>query len=1555
MLPYARSYSQTSSLLPLDRRPPKPVTARRSTASPNMVFNPSASQAVRGWTHLTKARWVPHLSATPPPGSRANFVVRGDPNRWACMAQVISLSRFSNSPGELRVQVSARFRAAPTRVGSSSPRFQLIAVLFDGTGDELASYASDERQSPHDRWLRVRHDFEAFASARFVLVVIAGEGGLPDQRILRGTRVACCSVRFLCDLTNGTDIKKLIPQAFTNLNESDVGPSRIIQAYRDRKSRCDIPEHVRKRLTNGLSKDAFGPPSVSTDIISRDVTSKDSFGRESMLIDGPMSTDATTRPDWSNVRPLKMSTSADEVVNFGNLSYNIPSTDNPSYPVQPPSTEVTFTEENDDEDDDGNDDDADGGAGAKSKNEVKTKLEHASRPSPVEVARSMSKAVVNMNPGSSVTDKSNGAPNVTPKETTESKLKTKKSKSNEKTKPDNKTISKQRESIRRRQGEHEDEPTANRRLKAAAFAAVARFRSFKPRRTESNAKLRTSNVDSVQEELSRTNFPRTVSTPRDFGRNDIEDSEYPRTDSGKMDLPQEDSAHTDSLGVDTIDDTPVSLSIDGPPARSSDADSLRVDGPPKRSSDADLSVVMNIPEGMSGEESNLRNWLGCLKRRLGPVNGMRLVSPNMIVNPSGKDGCGGWKHLTSDRWSTEVSAVPCGDSRVNFVATRPGCSMAQLVDLARFVRKPEAIGVQVMARYRSRPDAPAMFCMRAVLYDEEGTELAFRDTGRICAQRDRWELACLEFEPTPSARFALVFVSGADTDGVRFGTKVVECVLRAVHDVSRGDADGMLPPVDRPVVSDDCSMMFRRVMSVYKRRMSTEVYSRTDSSSFDEEEDEDLDDNSWTSSIHDPSRFFLGRYGGMRILSPNLVYNANAEHSLGGWTNLWNEKWSAEPAGLPFGSRCANFVSVSGRCAIAQPVDLRCFLSNPATAALTLTAHFSARNEAGAQGLVRVQAVVFDDSVRHVESFDSGEMDATRGRWSTMQLDLPPVGQARFVLIVLTARGGGGARVAECSLRATCNPLYGDADELLDADRIADMKESDVGPEAVIAAFRSLRPTDRDSDDADEDDETQVDEDEPKPDEIALEEAADGMEKSKLEVINERSAQDISMSVSDVSVNDEWHGPFSRRRCSSGNMLFNPCGAHGMRGWTHLSCVKETRWRPSCSGGKQTNFASVPGSQSAMGQAVDVEKFVRGAGGVSYSISVRFRRCPSDGIETGLASGALRLVTGLLDGAGEEISLFDSGPVAAIEGDGKWMTVKHVFAPRHGARFIVVMVEGMGGVLMGDCSVSAMYYSRHDGAQTVVEERFASLSEADVVPRGVVVRFARRHLADGAAGVPEWEEDGESSGENGTGNLLLNASGRDGVRGWVHVSEGSWMTNCGDGFTCSKRWCAMCQAADLWRAGQECASTCFVELRATVRAAGGTGGKFRLEGGVLDERFHELKRVCGSELEVRPGSEWQTARLVCEPVAGARFVVVVVSGQATEVNATGGGGDGVQVGEVAVRVFKRDPDEADGETALVTDVRRVDEEYGREMTGRAVRHFFGGGRRGIWRRARWIE
>ena len=115
---------------------------------------------------------------------------------------------------------------------------------------------------------------------------------------------------------------------------------------------------------------------------------------------------------------------------------------------------------------------------------------------------------------------------------------------------------------------------------------------------------------------------------------------------------------------------------------------------------------------------------------------------------------------------------------------------------------------------------------------------------------------------------------------------------------------------------------------------------------------------------------------------------------------------------------------------------------------------FRACDEVVTRGALRVRAVVLDAAARPVEAFDSGDMEPASGRWPAVQLDVPPLGHARFVVVVLAARGGGGLRVAECALRVTCDPLFGTKRKMLTARGVAGFGEADVAPSHLLSVLR---------------------------------------------------------------------------------------------------------------------------------------------------------------------------------------------------------------------------------------------------------------------------------------------------------------------------------------------------------------------------------------------------------------------------------------------------------------------------------------------------------------------
>lgn len=176
-------------------------------ASPNMVFNPSAAHAMRGWTrHPHLQAWEVERSEVPFRAQPTNFVS----SYYRCgMVQVVPLSRFLTRPGEACIEVSARYMA---RTDCPS-KFALEAGVFSGELNELARFSSGSLSAPADFWEPVKHIFPPHARAAYIVVSVQGQ----DERMWSGnfgSKVTDISVRCLLSESGVADGAMIISSAF---------------------------------------------------------------------------------------------------------------------------------------------------------------------------------------------------------------------------------------------------------------------------------------------------------------------------------------------------------------------------------------------------------------------------------------------------------------------------------------------------------------------------------------------------------------------------------------------------------------------------------------------------------------------------------------------------------------------------------------------------------------------------------------------------------------------------------------------------------------------------------------------------------------------------------------------------------------------------------------------------------------------------------------------------------------------------------------------------------------------------------------------------------------------------------------------------------------------------------------------------------------------------------------------------------------------------------------------------------------------------------------------
>lgn len=201
----------------------------------------------------------------------------------------------------------------------------------------------------------------------------------------------------------------------------------------------------------------------------------------------------------------------------------------------------------------------------------------------------------------------------------------------------------------------------------------------------------------------------------------------------------------------------------------------------------------------------------------------------------------------------------------------------------------------------------------------------------------------------------------------------------------------------------------------------------------------------------------------------------------------------------------------------------------------------------------------------------------------------------------------------------------------------------------------------------------------------------------------------------------------------SENMLFNPNGAHDLRGWTPLLRHEATgyhRWTSERSdhpfGSCRTNFVSTF-SWARMAQVVDLTKFLRDPSTAIIEVSARVRSradCP----------GLFRLEGALYDESLNELQWFCTNPAQAPSDC--WERVRHTFNPSAGAKYAVIAIHGKDdrfwagryGAKATACSVRVLYDDTvgEDTSNIIIPDAFRFISEASTGPGSVIRAFTRR-------------------------------------------------------------------------------------------------------------------------------------------------------------------------------------------------------------------------------------
>jgi len=156
-------------------------------------------------------------------------------------------------------------------------------------------------------------------------------------------------------------------------------------------------------------------------------------------------------------------------------------------------------------------------------------------------------------------------------------------------------------------------------------------------------------------------------------------------------------------------------------------------------------------------------------------------SRNFIINPSGEEDTRGWKSGNHSRWVVEDMNIPVdGSTRTNFVSGFQWCTMAQTVELHRYMRQPSTARLEISAKFMGRTDCPSIFKMEAVVTNSQRRIIHRTSTSQLTAPADFWEKATLTIDHIDGAHEVTMVVHGKDARFWQgnFGSKVCHCSIR---------------------------------------------------------------------------------------------------------------------------------------------------------------------------------------------------------------------------------------------------------------------------------------------------------------------------------------------------------------------------------------------------------------------------------------------------------------------------------------------------------------------------------------------------------------------------------------------------------------------------------------------------------------------------------------------------------------------------------------------------------------------------------------------------------
>lgn len=207
------------------------------------------------------------------------------------------------------------------------------------------------------------------------------------------------------------------------------------------------------------------------------------------------------------------------------------------------------------------------------------------------------------------------------------------------------------------------------------------------------------------------------------------------------------------------------------------------------------TCTLPLPHGVSRHRNGLdigsEQILSCTICETGGLIAMRISPPiqhgdrsrNMVFNASGEYGLRGWTELTGLGWRVEQAANLCDGQTSNFISNHNWCVIAQVIDLAKFIRFKTKAFLEVSSYYRGCAGFPSVFRLQVAQLSSQFRELSFIATHGLDTLHHSWEKARHVVKLTDSTRYVVVCIWGKHTLPLagHFGAKATNVNLRIIH------------------------------------------------------------------------------------------------------------------------------------------------------------------------------------------------------------------------------------------------------------------------------------------------------------------------------------------------------------------------------------------------------------------------------------------------------------------------------------------------------------------------------------------------------------------------------------------------------------------------------------------------------------------------------------------------------------------------------------------------------------------------------------------------------